>query len=132
MGLFDRIMLKDNHWAARREPLADIVARARREFPALAIEVEVDDLDQLTAALSLGVEWILLDNFSVEMTREAVACRGRAGVASRLESSGNMGLETVAAYAQAGVDAISVGSLTHSVTAWDVGLDFAPESGDAP
>lgn len=132
MGLYDRIMLKDNHWAARREPLADIVARARREFPALEIEVEVDDLDQLTAVLPLDVEWILLDNFSVEMTRDAVARRDRAGVSSRLESSGNLGLETVTAYARAGVDAISVGSLTHSVTAWDVGLDFAPESGSMP
>ncbi len=124
MGLYDRIMLKDNHWAARRESMADLVARARREYPDLAVEIEVDGLDQFAAVLPLGVEWILLDNFSVDDARRAVAMRDDAGAATLLEASGNMRLETVADYARAGVDAVSVGALTHSVTAWDVGMDF--------
>lgn len=124
LGLYDRIMIKDNHWAARREDLASVVARARREFPDLAVEIEVDDLEQLAGVLPLGVEWVLLDNFPVKDIPPAVALRDQAGVATRLEASGNVTLETVGGYARAGVDAVSVGRLTHSVQAWDLGLDF--------
>lgn len=124
LGLDDRIMLKDNHWAAGGHRIADLVARGRAQYPDLAIEVEVDTLGQLERVLPLGVEWILLDNFTPEAVREAVARRDAAGVNTRLEASGNVTLETIGAYALAGVDAASVGRLTHSAPALDLGLDM--------
>ncbi len=127
LGLYDRIMLKDNHWTAGGARITDLVARARSAYPDLAIEVEVDDLDQLDRVLPLAVEWILLDNFAPGVAAEAVARRDAAGVATRLEASGNVDLETIATYAAAGVDACSVGRLTHSAPALDLGLDFQPE-----
>jgi nicotinate-nucleotide pyrophosphorylase (carboxylating) len=127
LGLHDRIMLKDNHWAAGDADVAALVRRARAEYPDLVVEVEVDDLDQLDHVLPLAVEWILLDNFTVEQVAAAVARRDTAGAPTRLEASGNLGLEGVAAYAAAGVDACSVGRLTHSAPALDLGLDFQPE-----
>ncbi len=129
LGLYDRYMLKDNHWAARRARLAELVAEARRRRPDLLVEVEVDDLAQLDAVLPLGVDWILLDNFTPQRCAEAVARRDAASGAAartRLEASGNVTLETVRAYAEAGVDAVSIGRLTHSVTALDIGLDLVP------
>ncbi len=132
LGLYDRILLKDNHWAARAAPLADLVARSRSQFPGLVVEVEVDTLAQLDETLPLGVEWILLDNFAPDLAAEAVRRRDAGparGRATRLEASGNVDLETVGAYAAAGVDAVSVGRLTHSAPAWDLGLDLAPRGG---
>ncbi len=124
LGLYDRIMLKDNHWAAGGDAIADLVARGRRGFPELAIEVEVDDLAQMDRVLPLDVEWILLDNVSSDVAREAVARRDAAGVGTRLEASGNITLETIGGFAAAGVDACSVGRLTHSAPALDLGLDM--------
>ncbi|MCB1183417.1 carboxylating nicotinate-nucleotide diphosphorylase [bacterium] len=124
MGLYDRIMLKDNHWAAGGGDIATLVRRSRERYPALAVEVEVDDMAQLEAVLPLGVEWILLDNFDVATTAAAVRLRDAAGSATLLESSGNVDLDTIGAYARAGVDAASVGRLTHSAPAWDLGLDM--------
>ena len=122
-GLFDRVLLKDNHWAAG-DGIAAMVARARRNFPALAIEVEVDTLEQLTAVLALDVDWIMLDNFEVASVVSAVAARTAAGSATKLEVSGNVTLETIGAYARTGVDAVSVGRLTQSAPALDIGLDL--------
>jgi nicotinate-nucleotide pyrophosphorylase (carboxylating) len=124
MGLYDRIMLKDNHWAARAASVAELVARARRERPGLAIEIEVDSLEQLADVLPLGVEWVLLDNFGPDQVVRAVAARDASGASTLLEASGNVTLETIAALAAAGADAASVGRLTHSVTALDIGLDL--------
>lgn len=124
LGLYDRIMLKDNHWAAAGGAIAELVARARREHPRLEIEVEVDSLDQLAAVLPLGTEWILLDNFTPAEAARAVALRDAAGSAARLEASGNVDLATIGAFARAGVDAASVGRLTHSAPALDLGLDL--------
>ncbi|MBK9473521.1 MAG: carboxylating nicotinate-nucleotide diphosphorylase [bacterium] len=123
LGLYDRVLLKDNHWAAG-DGIADMVARARSRWPALPIEVEVDTAAQLALVLPLGVEWIMLDNFTPAEVATAVGVRNRAGSTTRLESSGNVTLETVAAYAQAGADAVSVGRLTHSAPALDLGLDL--------
>jgi nicotinate-nucleotide pyrophosphorylase (carboxylating) len=138
-GLYDRIMFKDNHWAAAGaagagEPadgaghaaavLATLVRRARERYPDLAVEIEVDDLDQLAAVLALDVAWILLDNFAPVDVARAVALRDAAGVRSRLEVSGNVDLATVGAFARAGADAVSVGRLTHSAPALDVALDL--------
>jgi nicotinate-nucleotide pyrophosphorylase (carboxylating) len=117
-GLFDATLLKDNHVR-----LADGVSRAvtalRGQTP-LPIELEVDTLDQLREGLQLGVERILLDNFSPATVREAVALTaGRA----QLEVSGGVTLETVRAYAEAGPDFISIGALTHSARSLDVSLE---------
>ena len=122
-GLWDRVLLKDNHWAAG-EPIALVVGRARALWPHLPVEVEVDTPAQLAAVLPLGVDWILLDNFTTAAAAAAVAARDAAGVATKLEVSGNVTLETIAGFAQAGVDAASVGRLTHSAPALDLGLDL--------
>ncbi len=124
MGLYDRIMLKDNHWAAADGQVAELVSQGRQQFPGLAIEVEVDTLPQLRQVLGLNVEWIMLDNFSFADTEKAVIMRDEAHSSSLLESSGNVTLETIGSYARAGVDAASVGRLTHSVSALDLGLDM--------
>jgi len=124
MGLWDRIMLKDNHWAAAAGDVAPLVARARADYPRVDVEVEVDDLVQFGLALEMGVEWILLDNFSLEDTARAVDLRDRAASSTLLEASGNVNLKTIAAIARTGVDAASVGRLTHSAPALDLGLDL--------
>lgn len=124
LGLYDRIMLKDNHWAAAAGSMESMVEQARRDFGELAIEIEVDTLDQLDQILPLKVDWILLDNFTVSETAEAVKRRDSAGVETLLESSGNITLETIAGYARTGVDGASVGRLTHSAGALDLGLDL--------
>jgi nicotinate-nucleotide pyrophosphorylase (carboxylating) len=123
-GLFDRILFKDNHWVAARVGIDELVARARRDFPTLAIEIEVDTLAQLRTVLPLGVEWILLDNFTPADVASAVALRDEVGGDTLLEVSGNVDLATAATFARAGADAISVGRLTHSAPALDVALDL--------
>ncbi|MEZ4388424.1 MAG: carboxylating nicotinate-nucleotide diphosphorylase [Candidatus Krumholzibacteriia bacterium] len=123
-GLYDRIMLKDNHWAAGGERIDELVARGRARYPDLAIEVEVDTLAQLDRVLPLRVEWILLDNFSPAAAVEAVRRRDAADVGTLLEASGNVTLATIGEYARAGVDAASVGRLTHSAPALDLGIDM--------
>ena len=129
LGLYDRVLLKDNHWAASGVAIAELVARARREYPALMVEVEVDTGEQLDRVLELGVDWILLDNFQPEAVAAAVRRRAETP-ASRdtlLEASGNIDLGNVRAYAEAGVDAVSVGRLTHSAPALDLSLDLELE-----
>ena len=127
MGLYDRILLKDNHWASRDGSLADLVRCGRERHPDLAIEVEVDSLEQFREVLPLCVEWVLLDNFEPAEAVEAVHRRSELETGdwrTRLEASGNVRLETIRAFAEAGVDACSVGRLTHSVPALDLGLDL--------
>jgi nicotinate-nucleotide pyrophosphorylase (carboxylating) len=124
MGLYDRIMLKDNHWAAGGGDIAALMERARRDHAGIAVEVEVDDLGQFDRALALAPEWILLDNFPVADAAEAVRRRDAVGATTLLEVSGNVSLETLAGYAATGVDAASVGRLTHSAPALDLGLDL--------
>jgi nicotinate-nucleotide pyrophosphorylase (carboxylating) len=115
------VLIKDNHVAACGGVRAAI-ERARAAAPHTAkIECEVDTLDQLDEALAAGADIVLLDNMSTATVAEAVKrARGQA----LLEVSGGITLERVAELARAGVDAISVGALTHSVAAADVGLDF--------
>lgn len=124
MGLYDRVMLKDNHWTAAGGQVGELVSRSRNMFPKLAIEVEVDTLQQLQDVLPLDVEWILLDNFNFDDTKSAVEMRDASGQNTKLESSGNVTLLTIGKYARCGVDAASVGRLTHSATALDLGLDM--------
>ena len=125
MGLFDLILIKDNHLAALREAppnaIAAAVTRARAHSPQLRVEVEADTLEQVRQAVEAGADIILLDNMTPAMLREAVAIvHGRA----RTEASGGINLHTVRAVAETGVDLLSVGALTHSARAVDIALDF--------
>jgi nicotinate-nucleotide pyrophosphorylase (carboxylating) len=121
LGLGDAILIKDNHVAAAGS-VGEALRRARAAAPDLPCEVEVDSLAQLDEVLTLGAELVLLDNFTVEETAEAVRRRGRG--ASLLESSGGLTLGRARAYAATGVDFLAVGALTHSVPALDLGLDL--------
>lgn len=124
-GLFDRVLIKDNHLAALRgeapNPIAAAVQRARTSCPQLKVEVEADTLEQVTQAVEAGADSVLLDNMSVDQLRAAVRLvAGRA----QTEASGGVTLANVRAIADTGVDFISVGALTHSARAVDIGLDF--------
>lgn len=120
-GLDDAILIKDNHIAVCGGDVAEAVRRARAFAGHLMkVEVEVDGLDQLEAALAEGPDVVMLDNFSLGDLRRAVALTAGRAV---LEASGGVSLETVRAIAETGVDVISVGALTHSAPALDVGLD---------
>jgi nicotinate-nucleotide pyrophosphorylase (carboxylating) len=128
MGLYDAILIKDNHLAALRNelpnPVAAAVARVRRQYPEMKIEVEADTIAQVDQALQSGVEMVLLDNMSLEDMRRAVAlARGRA----KTEASGGVSLRTARGIAETGVDYISVGALTHSARAMDIALDWEIE-----
>jgi nicotinate-nucleotide pyrophosphorylase (carboxylating) len=121
-GLDDAILIKDNHVAACGG-VGEAVRRARAAAGHLMkVEVEVDGLDQLEEALAHGPDVVMLDNFSLEDLRTAVA---RAAGRVVLEASGGVNLQTVAAIAATGVDVISVGALTHSASVLDIGLDAA-------
>lgn len=125
IGLFDMVLIKDNHLAALRNEkpnaIAAAISRARKKFPKLKIEVEADSLEQVRQALDAGAEMILLDNMSLKQLRQAVKmAKGRA----KTEASGGVNLKTVRVIALTGVDFISVGALTHSAPAVDIGLDF--------
>ena len=120
IGLYDMILIKDNHIDFAGSITA-AVERARAAHTGLEIEVEARTLAHVQEALELGVERILLDNMSLETMRQAVVLNaGRA----KLEASGNVTLETVRAIAETGVDYISSGALTHSAKVFDVSLDF--------
>lgn len=120
-GLYDAVMIKDNHIAAVGG-IAKAVAAARDAVGhTVKIEVEIDGLDQLDAALGAGADIILLDNMSPDDMRKAVAKTAGRAV---LEASGNVTVDTVRAIAETGVDIISSGWITHSAPCLDLGLDF--------
>jgi nicotinate-nucleotide pyrophosphorylase (carboxylating) len=125
VGLFDAILIKDNHLAALAEhgagAVGEAVRRARERFPGLLVEVEADRLDQVLAATEAGADVVLLDNMSLETLRDAV--RLTAG-RIRTEASGGVDLTTIRDIALTGVDAISVGALTHSARSMDLALDM--------
>jgi nicotinate-nucleotide pyrophosphorylase (carboxylating) len=125
IGLFDLVLVKDNHLVALRDarpnPVAAAVRRARAACPRLQVEVEADTLAQVRQAVEAGADIILLDNMPVATLRAAVKLvAGRA----RTEASGGVNLDTVRAIAGTGVNFISVGALTHSAPAVDIALDF--------
>ena len=125
IGLYDRVMIKDNHRElAGLEGAGGItrsVERARQMHPELEIEVEVDSLSELAEAVSSGAEYILLDNMTDEQMAEAVKfVNGRA----RLEASGGITLSRIPSAARTGVDFISAGALTHSVKSCDISMDI--------
>ena len=121
-GLADGILIKDNHIAAAGG-IKEAVRRAREGAPhTLRIEIEVESIGQLDEAIAAGADIVLLDNFSLDMLREAVAI-GKGRVV--LEASGGVSLETVRAIAETGVDFVSCGALTHSARAIDLTMEFS-------
>jgi len=120
LGLYDMVLIKDNHIAAAGSITQAVERVRRRNQPGLAVEVEVKSLAELEEALALDVDRIMLDNMGLDEMRRAVEITaGRVP----LEASGNVTLENVAAIAATGVDYISVGALTHSVKALDISLE---------
>ena len=126
IGLFDAILIKENHIAAAGgiRPAADAAARA-----GVLVEIEVENLEQLEAALGTSVSRILLDNFPLERLRAAVTLRDRLAPDIGLEASGGITLETVRAVAETGVDFISVGEITKDIDAIDLSMRFEAAAG---
>ena len=127
MGLHDGVLIKDNHLAALPlgTTLADAVRSAREKAPdGLPIEIEVDSIAQLMEVLPGGPDIVLLDNMSNPELAEAVSIRDRDAANVLLEASGGVTLETVRGIAETGVDRISIGGVTHSAGALDVGFDW--------
>ena len=123
LGLGDAILIKDNHVQAAGSVTAALAA-ARAYAPTLTCEVEVDTLDQLDDALAANAELVLLDNFSPSECAEAFRRTKAAGTGTLLEASGGLTLDMARTYAETGVDYLSVGRLTHSSPALDLGLDM--------
>lgn len=124
-GLFDAVLIKDNHLASWERThgigVGEAVAAARAKYPQLKIEVEVDTIEQLKESLETRPDWVLLDNMPPPVLRECVAlCKGIC----KTEASGGINLKTIYDIAHTGVDAISVGALTHSAPSIDLALDF--------
>jgi nicotinate-nucleotide pyrophosphorylase (carboxylating) len=130
IGLYDGLLVKDNHVAAMplRELsgfLASIVQRSRGEDAKRLVEVEVDTLEQLAEVLKVdGIDVILLDNMDCPRMQSAVEMRDRGNKKVELEASGGVTIETVRSIALTGVDRIAVGAITHSAPAMDIGLDI--------
>ncbi|MCA9055666.1 MAG: carboxylating nicotinate-nucleotide diphosphorylase [Planctomycetaceae bacterium] len=130
LGLYDAVLIKDNHLAAwtsdRRHTLASAINTARQQVPAgVTVEVEVDSLDQLRAVLPADPDIVLLDNMDLPELRTAIAIRDERSPGVRLEASGGVTLETVRSIAETGVDRISCGAITHSAVALDLAFDWS-------
>lgn len=125
MGLYDRILIKDNHrklWITHGTLTLDkAVEQARRKYPHTMIEIEVETLDEMKCVIKSRPDWILLDNMPPRQLRECVkVCSGKC----RLEASGGIKLSNIESFAATGVDAISLGCLTHSAPAADFSLEL--------
>jgi nicotinate-nucleotide pyrophosphorylase (carboxylating) len=127
MGLYDALLVKDNHIQAAGG-LRRAVEAARAAGPGLPLEVEVEDLDQVAPALDLGCDLLLLGDMELETMAEAVALARRR---ARTQASGGITLERARAVAETGVDFLAVGAITHSAPALDVALDWQPGEGGA-
>ncbi len=133
-GLFDAVLIKDNHLALAKLSPGEAVRRTRlflretmtddQRAQSMIVEVEVDTLQQLDDVLPAAPDIVLLDNMTPDQLRDAVARRDAANPAVQLEASGGVSLQTVRAIAESGVDRISVGALTHSAVSLDVGMDW--------
>jgi nicotinate-nucleotide pyrophosphorylase (carboxylating) len=123
MGLFDGILIKENHIAAAGG-IAPAVAAAKRNAANVPVEVEVENLAQLQAAIDAGADIAMLDNFSLEAMRDGVARNAKAKRPLKIEASGGITAETIRAIADTGVDFISVGSITKHVQAVDLSMRF--------
>jgi nicotinate-nucleotide pyrophosphorylase (carboxylating) len=137
-GLYDAVLIKDNHLAAlaaagEAEPIAAAIAAARESSPAgMIVEIEVDTPEQFEQALRHNPDIILLDNLGAPLLARAVHLRDLVAPTVLLEASGGVNLESIDAIARSGVDRISVGALTHSAPALDLALDFTVEVAPAP
>ena len=120
IGLFDAFLIKENHIAACGG-IESAIAAAKATAPGKPIEIEVESLDELKLAISAGADRVMLDNFSLDAMREAVAI---AAGRSELEASGNVNEQTLRAIAETGVDFISIGALTKAVTPLDLSMRF--------
>ena len=120
IGLFDAFLIKENHIAACGG-IDKAVAQAKLNHPTKPVEVEVESLDELEQAITAGADIIMLDNFTVEQIQQAVVLTDKR---AKLEVSGNMTLETLKAYSQAGVDFISSGALTKNLQSIDLSMRF--------
>ena len=120
MSLSDAALIKDNHVVAAGG-VTQAFNAVRERFPGIPLEVEVDSLEQLSEVLDAGADLVLLDNFTPDQMREAVALTGGR---AKLEASGGLTLENAADVATTGVDYVAVGALTHSVTVMDIGADL--------
>jgi len=118
MGLFDAILIKENHITAQGS-IAEALHKAQQLYPGVEIEIEVESLSELNQALEAGARRILLDNFSLEELREAVSLNAAR---ARLEASGGVNLETVRKIAETGVDDISIGAITKNLLSVDFSL----------
>lgn len=125
-GLYDQVLIKDNHLRIlRKVSIPDIVAQVKGSvLKNTVVGLEVKNLMEYKEALKTDVDYILLDNMTLEMIREAVAIRSQAGSKIELEVSGGVNLENVRAYAETGVERISVGKLTHGAPSVDISLDI--------
>lgn len=121
VGLYDAFLIKENHIAGCGS-IANAVNTAKQNFPGKPVEVEVENLDELSQALAAGADIIMLDNFSIAQIEQAVALTEHK---AKLEVSGNMDISTIAQYAATGVDYISVGALTKNVRAIDLSMRFS-------
>lgn len=124
MGLYDMILIKENHILAKGS-IASAVETARQQNPSVKIEVETETLDEVQQALNAGADIIMLDNFDINQMRKAVALVDRR---SKLEASGGIHLDTVRAIAETGVDYISVGALTKDIQSIDLSMRFVLET----
>ncbi len=128
-GLYDGILIKDNHlaaWATRNSDstIADAIRQARDVNRNKKIELEVDTLDQLIDALQAAPEIVLLDNMTPETLKLAIQLRNEQSPTTLLEASGGINLESVRSIAETGVERISIGALTHSAVSLDLGFDW--------
>jgi len=123
MGLYDGILVKENHIVAAGG-IASAVSRAREQGSGVLVEVEVENLAQAEEAMAAGADRLLLDNFSVGLMREAVALRDRQAPRITLEASGGINFETLRPVAETGVDFISIGALTKNIRAVDLSMRF--------
>ena len=124
IGLYDMVMIKDNHLAvlaSEEDPIAAAIERARSGYPDIKIEVEADTVEQAVAAAASGADIILLDNMSLHELRQ---CVDLIGGITKLEASGGITLDSIRSVAKTGVNYISVGALTHSARAVDLALDI--------
>ncbi|HEY2463413.1 MAG TPA: carboxylating nicotinate-nucleotide diphosphorylase [Steroidobacteraceae bacterium] len=123
MGLFDGVLIKENHIVAAGA-IAAAVDAAKRNAARVPVEVEVEDLTQLQAAIDAGADIAMLDNFALEMMREGVTLNAKAKRPLKIEASGNVTTDTIRAIAETGVDYVSVGSITKHVRAVDLSMRF--------
>ncbi len=123
MGLSDMALVKDNHVAAAGG-VTEAFRRVRELASTIPVEIEVDSLAGLREAISAGADEVLIDNFTPDEMREAVAIRDEMNPAVRIEASGGLTIESARTVAETGVDYIAVGELTHSARVLDIGLDL--------